>query len=55
MDQARVLQEKQKGNECFAKKDYLGAIEHYTKALELDPTNIVLLSNRAQCFLCLER
>lgn len=55
MSQSKVLQEKEKGNECFGRKDYLGAIEHYTKALELDPTNLVVLSNRAQCFICLER
>jgi small glutamine-rich tetratricopeptide repeat-containing protein alpha len=34
----------------MAEKNYAGAIEEYTKALELDPMNTVLYSNRAAAF-----
>ncbi|RUS13460.1 hypothetical protein BC937DRAFT_95280 [Endogone sp. FLAS-F59071] len=46
---------KQKGNEQFARKDYASAIDSYTCALELDPNNAVLLSNRAQAHLNLDQ
>ncbi len=38
------------GNKFMAEKNYAGAIEEYTKALELDPMNTVLYSNRAAAF-----
>lgn len=46
---------KQKGNNQFARKDYASAINSYTGALELDPNNAVLLSNRAQAHLNLDQ
>ena len=46
---------KQKGNECFKKRDYLNAIEMYTKALELDKSNKALWLNRALVHNKLER
>ncbi|CAM1507436.1 Fc.00g070770.m01.CDS01 [Cosmosporella sp. VM-42] len=43
--QAEAL--KSKGNAAMAQKDYGSAIELYTQALGLNPTNAVFLSNRA--------
>lgn len=42
---------KLKGNECLMKKDYIQAIEWYTKGIELEPTNHVLYSNRSAAYL----
>ncbi|CAI7610227.1 unnamed protein product [Penicillium glandicola] len=41
---------KSAGNALMAKKDYAGAIEQYTKALEIAPANPIYLSNRAAAF-----
>ena len=38
---------KAEGNKAFAAKDYDKAIELFSKALELDPKNFVLWSNRS--------
>ncbi|UKZ80369.1 hypothetical protein TrVFT333_008127 [Trichoderma virens FT-333] len=38
---------KSKGNAAMAQKDYAGAIDLYTQALGLHPSNAVFLSNRA--------
>lgn len=38
---------KSKGNAAMAQKDYPGAIDLYTQALALHPTNAIFLSNRA--------
>ena len=42
---------KVKGNECLAKKDFMQAIEWYTKGIELEPNNHVLYSNRSAAYL----
>lgn len=42
---------KAKGNEAFAKKEFLKAAKLYRDAIALDSTNPVLYSNRAQCFI----
>jgi len=34
------------GNKSFAEKDFKAAIDHYTKAIQLDPKNHVFFSNR---------
>eukprot|EP00029_Vermamoeba_vermiformis_P001172 TRINITY_DN1133_c0_g1_i1.p1 TRINITY_DN1133_c0_g1~~TRINITY_DN1133_c0_g1_i1.p1 ORF type:complete len:487 (+),score=149.98 TRINITY_DN1133_c0_g1_i1:1-1461(+) len=49
LEQAKKEAEKEKnlGNEFFKGLKYGPAIQHYTKAIELDPTNAVLYSNRA--------
>ena len=52
--QARAEQEKQKGNEHMRARDYAMAIEAYSLACELEPTNAVVLSNRAQAHLSLK-
>lgn len=42
---------KSQGRTAFGEKNYKAAAEIYTKALELDPSDPILYSNRAQCFL----
>lgn len=44
-------EEKLKGNACFKNGDMDGAIEHYDKAIELDPYNVTLHSNKATCLI----
>lgn len=41
---------KSEGNSLMAKKDYAGAIQQYTKALEIAPANPIYLSNRAAAY-----
>jgi len=38
---------KQLGNSCFQQQDYLGADKYYTQAIQHDPTNCALFTNRA--------
>jgi tetratricopeptide (TPR) repeat protein len=42
---------KQKGNEALQKGDKQGAIDNYTKGLEIDSNNYLLLTNRAAVYL----
>jgi stress-induced-phosphoprotein 1 len=44
---SKALELKNAGNEFFAKGDHKKAIESFTEAISLDPTNHVLYSNRA--------
>jgi len=41
------------GNEAYKKKDFAKAHEHYDKAIELDPNNIVFYNNKAGLFFIL--
>jgi ankyrin repeat protein len=41
------------GNEFFSKKQYQSALEEYSKAVELNPLNHMLYSNRSACYLSL--
>lgn len=41
---------KEEGNLHFKSADYLGAIEKYTLAIEKDPKNKLLYSNRSACY-----
>ncbi len=41
---------KVQGNSAFAKKDFFAAIQHFSEAIELDPSNHVYYSNRSACF-----
>mmetsp|Transcript_93088 Transcript_93088/g.260320 ORF Transcript_93088/g.260320 Transcript_93088/m.260320 type:complete len:254 (+) Transcript_93088:155-916(+) len=45
---------KELGNKAFAEKDFERAINHYTKAIQLDPKNHVFFSNRSACYAGLE-
>ncbi|CAI2165459.1 2680_t:CDS:10 [Funneliformis geosporum] len=46
---------KSQGNKSFAAKDYDKAIELFTKAIELDPSNHVLYSNRSASYASLKK
>ncbi|KAF7720933.1 hypothetical protein EC973_005757 [Apophysomyces ossiformis] len=47
--------EKEKGNQFFQKKEYHQAVEHYGRAIELDPTVSVYYLNRAMAYLKLNK
>jgi len=46
---------KDEGNKCMNEKKYQEAVEKYSVAIELDPTNAVLYSNRAQAHLSIDK
>ena len=46
---AQAEAKKALGNRAHAKKDYSAAVEHFSEAIELDPSNHVLYSNRSAC------
>ncbi|XP_030948365.1 hsp70-Hsp90 organizing protein 3-like isoform X1 [Quercus lobata] len=41
---------KSKGKDAFKRKDYLGAICWYTKAINAEPSDATVLSNRSLCW-----
>ena len=43
----QAMEEKEKGNEAYKNKDFEVAHQHYDKALQLDPTNLTFLTNKA--------
>ena len=43
----QAVEEKEKGNAAYKKKDFVTALAHYGKAIELDPANITFRTNRA--------
>ncbi|CAG8741563.1 7443_t:CDS:2, partial [Racocetra fulgida] len=51
----KALQEKETGNIFFKKGDYKKAIEHYGKAIDLDPKEPVYIINRAMAYLKLNK
>ncbi|XP_028790259.1 uncharacterized protein LOC114746212 isoform X2 [Neltuma alba] len=42
---------KSRGDEAFKGKDYYMAVDAYTQAIDLDPTDATLLSNRSLCWI----
>ncbi|KAM5572804.1 hypothetical protein ABKV19_012721 [Rosa sericea] len=48
---AEALKEKEAGNAAYKKKDFDTAIQHYTKAMEIDDEDISYLLNRAATYL----
>src|SRR5688500_13783577 len=38
------------GNECFSAQKYEEAIQHFSKAIELNPNDHVFYSNRSACY-----
>ncbi|XP_010933724.1 hsp70-Hsp90 organizing protein 1 [Elaeis guineensis] len=48
---AEAQREKEAGNAAYKKKDFETAIQHYTKAMELDDGDISFLTNRAAVYL----
>ncbi|KAJ7520293.1 hypothetical protein O6H91_20G077100 [Diphasiastrum complanatum] len=47
----RVLEAKARGDEAFKKMDYMLAVDAYTQALDFDPKNVKVLSNRSLCWI----
>ena len=45
--QLQALEEKEKGNAAYKKKEFTAALEHYDKAIELDPANVTFITNKA--------
>lgn len=41
------MEEKEKGNAAYKKKDFETALTHYSAAIDLDPANITFRNNRA--------
>lgn len=50
-----AVQEKNKGNEFFSKKQYEQALSHYLRAIELNPNDMVYYLNTASCLMELGR
>ncbi|KAI4315293.1 hypothetical protein L6164_028119 [Bauhinia variegata] len=48
---AEAQKEKEAGNTAYKKKDFETAIQHYSKALELDDEDVSYLTNRAAVYL----
>ncbi|XP_027038848.1 stress-induced-phosphoprotein 1-like [Pocillopora damicornis] len=46
----KSLEEKELGNAAYKRKDFETALDHYGKAIELDPTNMSFLTNRAAVY-----
>ncbi|CAG8574620.1 15121_t:CDS:10 [Acaulospora morrowiae] len=51
----QALKEKEMGNAFFKKGNYTKAIDHYGKAMELDPKEAVFVINRAMAYLKLKK
>ncbi|CAA7054438.1 unnamed protein product [Microthlaspi erraticum] len=47
----KAQKEKEQGNAAYKKKDFEKAIQHYTKAMELDDEDISYITNRAAVYL----
>ena len=45
--QVQASREKELGNEAYKVKNFEQALAHYDKAIELDPTNMTYLTNKA--------
>ncbi|KFK26931.1 hypothetical protein AALP_AA8G311800 [Arabis alpina] len=50
-EKEKAKKEKEEGNVAYKKKDFERAIEHYTKAMELDDEDISYITNRAAVYL----
>uniref|UniRef100_A0A6V7QQH6 Serine/threonine-protein kinase BSK1-like TPR repeats domain-containing protein n=1 Tax=Ananas comosus var. bracteatus TaxID=296719 RepID=A0A6V7QQH6_ANACO len=48
---SRALEAKSRGDDAFKSKDYQMAIDAYTQAIELDPSEATFLSNRSLCWI----
>lgn len=49
-EKREALSEKQLGNEAYKKKSFEEALEHYNRAIELEPTEIIYLLNVAAVY-----
>eukprot|EP00026_Physarum_polycephalum_P006392 Phypoly_transcript_06434.p1 GENE.Phypoly_transcript_06434~~Phypoly_transcript_06434.p1 ORF type:complete len:563 (+),score=170.17 Phypoly_transcript_06434:47-1690(+) len=51
----KALEAKNKGNAAFAAQDFTTAVTHFTEAIQFDPTNHVLYSNRSGAYASLHK
>ncbi|XP_045624449.1 stress-induced-phosphoprotein 1 isoform X2 [Procambarus clarkii] len=49
-EQLKALKEKEAGNAAYKKKDFQTALQHYEKAVELDPSDMTFLNNKAAVY-----
>lgn len=49
----KAAEAKSRGHDAFKRKDYALAIDAYTQAIDLDPTDATLFSNRSLCWIYL--
>ncbi|XP_071536017.1 stress-induced-phosphoprotein 1 [Panulirus ornatus] len=49
-EQLQALKEKDAGNAAYKKKDFQTALQQYDKAIELDPTDMTFVSNKAAVY-----
>ena len=54
-DKKRALDIKQEGNQYFAKKEWKAAIDSYSKAIDVDPTDATFYSNRSASYMQLQQ
>lgn len=47
----KALQEKEAGNSAYKKRDFSAALEHYEKAIKIDPTDMTFLLNKAAVYI----
>ncbi|KAH9699173.1 ankyrin repeat family protein [Citrus sinensis] len=47
----KAAEAKARGDEAFKQKDYLMAVDAYTQAIDFDPSDATLLSNRSLCWI----
>jgi len=45
-----AMEKKNQGNTAYKAKDFETALKHYSEAIELDPTNMVFLTNKAAVY-----
>lgn len=48
--QISALKEKEAGNAAYKKKEFEAALDHYNKAIELDPRDMTFLNNKAAVY-----
>jgi tetratricopeptide (TPR) repeat protein len=53
MSKVQAKERKNEGNNFFKNKNYPQAIEKYTEAIALDPTDVTFYSNRSACYAAL--
>ena len=49
-DPLQALAEKELGNTAYKSKQFEAALQHYDRALELDPSNVALYTNKAAVY-----
>ncbi|KAL2461026.1 Ankyrin repeat family protein [Abeliophyllum distichum] len=47
----KAAEAKARGDDAFKRKDYMTAVDAYTQAVDFDPTDATLFSNRSLCWL----